>query len=178
MMYKLFAAPLCLMIFFASSPASADPAHDVMQKIAAEEMAAAENQPCTLSLPRGWTSHREAPARLSFAVPYHAGVMGVVETLPAESLENAVAHVAGAFKTELSLIERGDFAQNGVSGTRAVASGRLGGEIWRLLIFCGKLPSGMQIVYYAAAPDRWFGAYEPLFDDILRSLGQTQNESK
>ena len=152
--------------------AYASPAHDVLQKIAAESLVPVpEGGPCSLNLPKSWLIHRDSNSRISFTVPYHPGVMGVIEkTEKTLAVDDALAHVAEAFKSELSILKQLDFHENGLSGVRIEASGRLGGEIWYFFIYAGRITSDTEGIFYAAAPESWFAAYSLLFDDILHSF--------
>lgn len=171
-MKNSFLLGLFLLVLLFAGYAYATPSHDIMQKIASESLVEVSGvQPCAFSLPSSWTVHRSSAERISFTVPYHAGVMGVVESQTDDiSLDQAVKHVEEAFKSEFVVLEQANIEQNGVKGTRAVVSGRLGGEIWKLVIFTGRVSPEKRVLYYAAAPERWFEAYSLLFDDSLKSM--------
>ncbi|MBQ9395649.1 MAG: hypothetical protein IJU23_09075 [Proteobacteria bacterium] len=162
--FCLFSFPVAVL----ATPSS----HEIMLKIAAEQLEPVANAAiCSMDLPKNWTVSLNSPDKLQFKVPYHPGILGVIEkTERVLSSDESVKKLSDAFKSEFSIFSDDAFEHGAVSGHRLVLTARLGGEKWKVLVFSGRIASGTNIFYYAVVPEYWFASYQPLLNDVLESF--------
>ena len=133
-----------------SAAAAAPTTHEIIQKLSAESYAAASISSFSANLPKNWSTKKLSDSVSVFQVPYHAGVMGHIEAIDTLiSTDEAVNRIQEAFKASFqvdSSTQRDDIA-----GKETILSGRLGGEIWRVLVFTGSAKSGKNVFFYAVA---------------------------
>ncbi len=169
---------LALVYNFPSFAAAHPDSHEIIQKIALEELTSTNTSfPLVFKLPKNWKSHLHNEKLLNFWVPYHSGVMGHLEiTDKPTSFSDSVPFLSEYFKTKFKEDSKESFQlESGIQGEKGTLSGPIGGEEYKLFVCIAKLPDNTVILYYASAPILWFQAYEPLFNDILNSFQKPSN---
>lgn len=162
--YSLF----CLPGTGFASPSS----HEIMLKIAAEQLEPlAGAVVCSVELPKSWSVVQNSSDRLQFKVPYHPGILGVIEkTDHVLSSDESIKRLSDAFKSEFSVFTDEVYEHGAASGHRLILTARLGGEKWKVLVLNARIASGANVFYYAVVPEYWFASYQPLLNDVLESL--------
>lgn len=173
-MKSRFALFLLLGIWLLSLPTivwAAPSSHEIMLKIAAEQLVPVNGAICSVHLPKSWFVVLNSPTKLQFKVPYHPGVLGVIEkTNSVLSSDEAVKRLTDDFNSEFVVVSDEVYGRSQISGRSIVLNARLGGEKWKVLVFAGHLISGDNVFYYAVVPEYWFASYQPLLNDILESF--------
>ncbi|MCL2326376.1 MAG: hypothetical protein FWC40_07790 [Proteobacteria bacterium] len=146
--------------------------HDILHSLASSRLEVVSWEGVSFGLPGHWESRRISGGIL-FSDPNLRDVLGGVWLLDEDAggVEGAVMKVGALFPTTLEVMQRQEVTlQGGMRGVRVLAQGRVGGGVWRFLIFRSVLADGRSYVFFAQAPKHWFGTYGVLFDEILESL--------
>ncbi len=170
---SLWAAMLLLMMPFAAKQAFAAPdSHDIIQKLAAESYTAQTVlNGKSIQIPKGWLVKKKSDSAIAFIVPYHHVVTGGIELTDNElSAQEGAERLSAAYKTDFRIDSVEPIDSSDKKGSKAILSGRLGGEICRVLLFAGDLNSGSSVLFYAIVPSAWFNTYAQFLEDILVSL--------
>jgi len=174
MKYFSILAPCAAAILFAAASASAnvpDETHWIIQKLAQITYADTNlaKDGFSLKLPTSWASHPGSQSGIAFTDPQFTNVVGAVYRI--EAPESLAAELEKRFHSPFELQEQTDVTlADGTTASRVVLSGRVGGERAMVLAAIIETPSNGKIVYFAEAPETWFKTYQPVFDDILRSI--------
>ena len=114
---------------------------------------------------------KKSDSSIAFVVPYHHGVTGGIElTEKPLSVQEGADWLSSAYKTGFRIDSVEQFNGGEKKGSKAILSGRFGGEICQVLIFTGELNSGNPVLFYAIVPSAWFSTYTQFLEDILGSL--------
>lgn len=149
--------------------------HDVVRRIADasfEDVQSSKAFDLSMRLPKHWRS-KFKDQTVYFADANAPSVMGAIFLAPEgiESIEQAYDHIASLFPTTLEGQKATPTSTDGgLTGTKAQATARLGGEVCAFLIFLGKDANGRQVLFFAQAPKYWFNSYHALFEDVLNAL--------
>lgn len=134
-----------------------------------------------ITAPDNWKVTLSKGDQMDFKVPYHVGIFGKWEwNIATSDVESSIEQLANDFKTKLTLDSSDVFDTAYLSGTYAILNGRIGGELWKICLFVGKLNATetkaddpdrrRNVRFFALAPQRWFHVYQIFFNDILGSL--------